>query len=226
MPLAAPRADDLTLSRDGAEHFPAALSATERGALGNAFSLAVGRPGARLGPGTNLRPLLCAADAIAVSFLGPASRPVRAVLLDKNCGRNWALGWHQDRTIAVKARRPVEGFVAWTVKAGIDHVEPPFALLERMLTLRLHLDPAGPGNAPLLIVRGSHRFGRIAEANSDAIAEREGKFACIADAGDVWAYAPTILHASERSTAPTARRVLQLSYSADDLPGGLKWLGV
>ena len=226
MPLAAPCADDPTLGRDGAEHFPAVLSRAERAALGNAFRLAPGRPGARLGPGRNLRPLLGAADAIAASFLGPASRAVRAVLLDKNPGRNWALGWHQDRTVALRARRPVEGFGAWTVKAGIVHVEPPFALLERMLTVRIHLDPAGPGNAPLLIVRGSHRLGRIAEADADAIAERDGAFACLAEAGDIWAFAPTILHASERSTTLAGRRVLQLSYSADDLPGGLEWLGV
>lgn len=226
MPLAAPRADDPTLARDGAEHFPAALSRAERAALGGALTIAPGRPGARLEPDKKLRPLLGAADAIAASFLGPASRPVRAMLLDKNPARNWALGWHQDRTIAVRARRPVDGYGAWTVKSGIVHVEPPFALLERMLTLRVHLDPAGPVNGPLLIVRGSHRLGRIAEADADAIAEREGTFACLAEAGDIWAYAPTILHASERSAAPAQRRVLQLSYSADDLPCGLEWLGV
>src|SRR5687767_10708268 len=116
MPLAAPRADDPTLARDGAEHFPATLSRAERAALSGAFILPQGRPGARLEPGKNLRPLLGAADAIAVSFLGPASRPVRAILLDKNPGRNWALGWHQDRTIAVRARQQVEGYGAWTVK--------------------------------------------------------------------------------------------------------------
>jgi hypothetical protein len=170
--------------------------------------------------------LLGAADAIAESFLGPASRPVRAMLLDKNTDRNWALGWHQDRTIAVRARRPVGGFGGWTVKAGIVHAEPPFALLEGMLTLRIHIDPAGPANAPLSIVRGSHRLGRLAEPGIAEVAARGEAHACIADAGDIWAYAATIVHASDRAVVPQRRRVLQISYSADDLPGGLEWLGV
>ncbi|HEY5723183.1 MAG TPA: phytanoyl-CoA dioxygenase family protein [Allosphingosinicella sp.] len=226
MPAPAFHADRLSLESDGAEHFPAALGAAELEALDRASTLAPGKPGRRLEPGMGLRALLGGPDAIAASLLGPAARPVRAMLLDKNRGRNWALGWHQDRTIALRARRPVHGFGAWTVKAGIVHAEPPFPLLERMLTLRVHLDPAGPDNAPLMIVPGSHRLGRIAEPDIPGIAERHEPFACLADAGDIWAYASTILHASERASAPARRRVLQLSYSADDLPGGLEWLGV
>ena len=216
----------MTLQRDGAEHFPAALSAQERGALDRALTLAPGKPGARLAPGQGLLPLLGSADAIAASFLGAASRPVRALLFDKNPSRNWSLGWHQDRTIAVKARVPAEGFEAWTVKSGIVHAEPPFALLERMLTLRIHLDPVGLDNAPLLIARGSHRFGRIAEPDLAESVKVGGTHACLADSGDIWAYAAVIVHASDRALIPGRRRVLQISYSADDLPGGLEWVGV
>ena len=45
-------------------------------------------------------------------------------------------------------------------------------------------------------------------------------------AGDVWVYSASILHASDRASAGGRRRVLQLSYSADPLPGGLEWLGI
>jgi hypothetical protein len=34
-----------------------------------------------------------------------------------------------------------------------------------MLTLRIHLDPVGPDNAPQLVMIGSHRFGRVAEGD-------------------------------------------------------------
>ena len=80
-------------------------------------------------------------------------------------------------------------------------------------------------NAPLLIAPGSHRLGRIAETEIDAIVTSKGIVSCLATAGDVWLYATPILHASAMS-AGARRRVLQVDYAANDLPGGLKWLGV
>lgn len=53
-----------------------------------------------------------------------------------------------------------------------------------------------------------------------------GQFACLAAAGDMWAYATPILHASSAATQPRRRRVLQVDYAAIDLPGGLEWLGI
>jgi ectoine hydroxylase-related dioxygenase (phytanoyl-CoA dioxygenase family) len=112
------------------------------------------------------------------------------------------------------------------MKSGIDHAVPPLALLERMLTLRLHLDDCAADNSPLLIAPGSHRLGRIAERDIPATVERLGASACLAGAGDIWAYRTLVLHASARAAAPTRRRVLQLLYSADTLPPPLDWLGV
>lgn len=166
------------------------------------------------------------ASRVATSILGPTARPVRATLFDKSPARNWSLGWHQDRTIAVRARIETAGFAYWTRKAGIVHVVPPFEILARMLTVRVHLDPAGPDNAPLLILPGSHRLGFIAERDIRAIAVGGPQAACLAGRGDLWLYAAPILHASARSAQPTRRRVLQLLFSADDLPNGLEWLGV
>lgn len=209
----------------GFRHFPAALAPDRIEALARLLP-ALDGPGARLGAVPGLAGLVGPATAIAASFLGPAAKPVRAVLFDKSAARNWALGWHQDRTIAVRRRIDTPGFGEWTVKAGIAHAVPPFAILERMLTLRIHLDPVGPDNAPLLVVPGSHRVGRIAEPEIAAIAARLGEVPCEAERGDLWVYATPILHASARALVPGRRRVLQLLYSAEDLPGGLEWLGV
>lgn len=96
------------------------------------------------------------------SRLGPAARPVRAILFDKTPEANWALAWHQDRTIAVRQRHQADGFDRWTVKARILHVEQPFKVLERMVTARIHLDPVDEENARLLVAVGSHRAGRVA----------------------------------------------------------------
>ena len=166
------------------------------------------------------------ATTIATSILGPTTRAVRATLFDKTPERNWALGWHQDRTIAVQRKLATCGYRDWTTKGGITHVVPPFEILEKMLTLRIHLDPAGMDNAPLLIAPGSHLLGRIAERELKAVAERCGTASCPAGRGDIWVYATPILHGSARAMRPGRRRVLQLLYSGDDLPNGLDWLGV
>lgn len=164
--------------------------------------------------------------AIAARLLGPSARPVRAVLFDKSDSANWSVAWHQDRTIAVKRRVEVEGFGPWSSKAGVQHVEPPFAVIEAMVTLRCHLDPCDADNAPLLAALGSHRLGRIPADRTGQWAADLETLACLAEPGDIWAYATPILHASERASRPSRRRVLQVDFSATDLPGGLEWLGV
>lgn len=108
----------------------------------------------------------------------------------------------------------------------MTHVAPPFDLLKRMVTLRVHLDDVPPTNAPLLIAPGSHKEGRVPVDAIQGVVNRRGIRVCVADAGDVWLYATPILHASEAATKPKQRRVLQLDYAAEDLPGGLEWLGV
>ncbi len=164
--------------------------------------------------------------AIAASAIGQDARPVRAVLFDKTEAMNWKLGWHQDRTIVVASRTDVAGFGPWTTKAGLQHVAPPFDLLERMVTLRIHVDPVEQDNAPLQIALGSHRLGLVPQPKiQDAVARCE-TMACLAEVGDVWMYSTAILHASDAAAAPRRRRVLQIDYAAFDLPGGLEWIGV
>lgn len=95
-----------------------------------------------------------------------------------------------------------------------------------MVTLRIHLDDVPADNAPLLIAPGSHRQGRVAERVIEAVVARCGVQACLADAGDVWAYATAIVHASASASGARHRRVLQVDYSAEALPGPLEWKGV
>jgi hypothetical protein len=163
---------------------------------------------------------------VAALHLGAAVRPVRAILFDKSKENNWALGWHQDRTIAVVERRDLEGFGPWTVKAGMIHVEPPPSLQAAMITLRIHLEDVGPDNAPLMVAAGSHRLGRIPQADIGDIVQSSRIGRCAARAGDIWAYSTPILHASEAAAKPRRRRVLQVDYAIEELPGGFRWLGI
>jgi ectoine hydroxylase-related dioxygenase (phytanoyl-CoA dioxygenase family) len=184
------------------------------------------RSGIRLDRVEGLADLVEPVSAIARERLGAAANPVRAVLFDKSPQHNWALGWHQDRTIALRERIALPGFDQWAIKSGILHAVPPFHFLERMLTARIHLDPADADNAPLRIAPASHRLGPIPEDRIAAVVEQCGEMECLADSGDLWLFATPILHASARASVPRRRRVLQILYSADRLPGSLRWLGI
>ncbi|WP_426026503.1 phytanoyl-CoA dioxygenase family protein [Brevundimonas sp. TSRC1-1] len=220
----------LELGRDGAELAPKALDSSTLAALEQVLaSQSRDVAGVRLFGVEGLPGFLAIngpIGSVAARSLGVMARPVRAILFDKTASANWSLAWHQDRVVAVRERKEVEGFGPWTRKHGALHVAPPFDLLARMLTLRVHLDPVPQTNAPLLIAPGSHRLGRIPEADVPEAVSRCGVAMCLAEAGDVWTYATPILHASDRASAATHRRVLQVDYAVGDLPGGLQWLGV
>ena len=213
----------MKLDRDGAQLFPAAFSPAEVAALRALFSHC--RESTRLRRTPGLSELVRPATEIARPYR-PGAEPVLARWFDKSPDGNWSLGWHQDRTIAVQARRDVPGFGQWTVKSGIPHAVPPFEFIRDMLTVRVHLDDVGERNAPLHVAPGSHRLGALPEPEIPAAVDRLGTRVCLAAAGDLWLYAAPLLHASDRSTAPARRRVLQLGYSSDRLPGGLVWLGI
>lgn len=221
---------ELVFDKDGAQLFPQVLDEANCVRLEAAFAeLPTNVPGVRIGDGFELAPFLDSAGpigAIAATALGSAARPVRAILFDKTAARNWALGWHQDRTIVVTERIDADEFGPWTIKAGLIQVEPPFAILEHMVTVRVHLDTVDGSNAPLRVIPGSHRLGRLREVEIERLVASTGERLCLAERGDVWLYSTPIVHASLAADPPRRRRVLQVDYSADAAPGPLTWRGV
>lgn len=220
----------LSLDKDGAELASSLLSATELTTLDDLFERRLhAKAGTRL-TGDRAFASIFAPTAtltkIATERLGVTARPVRAVLFDKTAEMNWPLGWHQDRTIALCRRIETPGFGPWSLKQGITHVEPPFELWSRMITLRAHLDEANADNAALIIAPGSHTLGRIPHSDVGRVVERCGKYTCAAQRGSIWIYRSSILHASDAALRPNRRRVLHVDFSAEDLPNGLEWLGV
>jgi len=158
--------------------------------------------------------------------LGASCFVVRSILFDKTPEANWKVAWHQDLSIAVCARRDVEGFGAWSEKAGVTHVQPPVEILERMLTLRLHLDANDEANAPLRVIPGSHAGGRLsAEAIAHLVrATSEVVTLCLVPRGGALLMRPLLLHASSAARVPHQhRRVVHLEFAAAPLPGGLEW---
>jgi ectoine hydroxylase-related dioxygenase (phytanoyl-CoA dioxygenase family) len=220
----------LRLDTHGAEHYPGALPIAEISALRSLADCALaGRSGVRVFGDDTLSQILAAhgiLGRIAAAMLGQRARPVRAIVFDKSPRNNWSVAQHQDRTIAVREPREVPGFGPWSTKAGVVHVEPPFDIIEHMITLRAHLDDCDEDNAPLLVAPGSHRLGRVRTTEAADVPTRHGRASCVASAGDVWLYATAIVHASDRARNPRRRRVLHVDYSNAHLPGGLDWLGI
>lgn len=160
---------------------------------------------------------------IAESVLGPDCAAVRGILFDKMPEANWKVAWHQDLTIGVKKRVEVAGFGPWSVKAGVDSVQPPTDVLERMITIRLHLDDCREDNGPLRVIPGSHGFGRL---DAPAIAEWRSRGPVISTAvpaGAALVMRPLLLHASSPAASPHHRRVVHLDFAGCALPGGLEW---
>ncbi len=156
-------------------------------------------------------------------ILGPNCFVARSIFFDKTEVANWKVPWHQDLTIAVAARVEVPGFTAWSVKDGVMHVQPPVALLERMLTVRLHLDDCDPENGPLQVISGSHKTGRL---DAESIAHWKGRqppAVCALSRGGAVLMRPLLLHASSAAITPKHRRVVHLEFASEPLPDGLSW---
>jgi ectoine hydroxylase-related dioxygenase (phytanoyl-CoA dioxygenase family) len=162
---------------------------------------------------------------LAECVLGRGCFVVRGILFDKTPATNWKVIWHQDLSIAVRERIDAPGFGPWSEKAGVAHVQPPAALLARMLAVRVHLDDCMADNGPVRVLPGSHRVGRLA---ADAIEEWKAgtdPVTCVVRRGGLLAFRPLLLHASSPARRPAHRRVVHFELAAEPLPYGLSWHG-
>jgi hypothetical protein len=152
--------------------------------------------------------------------LGPDGGLVRALFFDKPPGHSWALPWHKDYNVAVKAHRSLGVFTKPTTKAGVPHVEAPAELLHCMVTARVHLDDMTDENGPLRVIPGSHRRSR------DVGEPSRPPRVIYCRAGDVLLMRPLLTHASGHCVPATARhrRIVHLECAAGpDLPDGYEW---
>ncbi|WP_198421790.1 phytanoyl-CoA dioxygenase family protein [Lacipirellula parvula] len=157
------------------------------------------------------------------SHTGGEPRAARAIWFNKSPEANWLVAWHQDLAIAVRERVEAPGFGGWSVKEGVPHVQPPAEVLERMLTVRVHLDDADAENGALRVIPGTHLAGRLDAGQIEAVRCERAETICTARAGDALLMRPLLLHASGRSTSERPRRVLHIEYAGWELPHGLAW---
>ncbi len=148
---------------------------------------------------------------------------VRSTLFDKTPGANWGVPWHQDLSIAVAERHEVDGFSAWTRKAGVPCVQPPLNMMRRVLALRLHLDDCSAANGALKVLPGTHRLDKF---DNNAVERQQGQteeFICEVPAGGVVLMRPLLLHASSPMEVETSRRVIHFEFANFELPEPLQW---
>jgi len=156
-------------------------------------------------------------------ILGDSARPVRAIAFDKTAGRNWSVPWHQDRTIAVDRRDDGAGVRSWTVKDGVHHCEPPVELLERMVTLRWHLDAVGWQDGCIRVLPGSHRMGRLITADIRKLLTEFPAVDVPVPVGSVFVMSPLLVHSSRKRVTQGRRRVLHVEMAAGNPPAPLGW---
>jgi ectoine hydroxylase-related dioxygenase (phytanoyl-CoA dioxygenase family) len=156
-------------------------------------------------------------------LLGRQVFPVRAIFFDKTPESNWRVPWHQDLTIAVAAKIETPGFVAWSVKDDVLHVQPPRKILESMVTIRLHLDDCSADNGALKIIPGSHLEGKLDAVQMTEWVSKQSAVTCEIQKGGALLMRPLLLHSSLPAKNPSHRRVLHIEYATTKLPNGLKW---
>ena len=216
--------DAVTLERDGRVWFRDALGADDLGLLDRACEVS-GAPGARLDWTDGLARAIGAVSELTklARRLQPGAMPVRVVVFNKSSDLNWNVPWHQDRVIAVRERHDVDGFHAWTRKAGVWHVEPPIGFLREMIFARVHLDDADAQNGCLELALGSHAYGQVKADDADDVARSARLEICRARRGDVLFVKALTLHRSRSSARQTDRRTLRIDYCASSLPPPLAW---
>ena len=160
--------------------------------------------------------------SLVTPILGDSARVVRGIFFDKNPAANWKVPWHQDLTIAVKNRLDIPGFHPWSVKEGVPHVQPPTAILEQMLTVRIHLDRTDESNGALKVIPGSHAEGKLTTAEIDRW-KQSPVVSGNCEAGGILLMRPLLLHASSIAIVPSHRRVIHLEYASHQLSDGLEW---
>jgi len=159
----------------------------------------------------------------AEAILGPAVRPTKLTVFEKAARSNWKVPFHQDLTISVSHRCDLPGYGPWSVKDGIQHVQPPLAVLQRVIAVRLHLDETPAGNGALRVLPGTHKLGRISRDRIASLRRQIPEAACPLPAGGAMLMSPLLLHASSPAATPSHRRVLHFEYSDAALPDDLHW---
>ncbi|MES2886751.1 MAG: phytanoyl-CoA dioxygenase family protein [Pseudomonadota bacterium] len=144
-------------------------------------------------------------------------------MFDKSPERNWMVGFHQDLSIPVASHSADPVLQGWSEKEGLLFVQPPAAILQQLVAVRVHLDDCHLGDGPLRVVPGSHRHGILDVDATSRLQQAHGEVSCTGPAGSLLVLSPLLLHASSKATGARRRRVLHFLWGPPTLTHGLRW---
>ena len=157
-------------------------------------------------------------------LLPPHAVAVQCTLFEKSAAdKNWLVALHQDLSIPVRGKVESGQCSGWSEKEGGLFVQPPAAVLESLVAVRVHLDECGVHNGPLRVVPGSHRHGRLSGVEAQQQRRDQGEHVCVNPRGRALLLKPLLLHSSSKSTTDAPRRVLHFLYGSRELPCQLQW---
>ena len=159
--------------------------------------------------------------AVIKEIFGEKYFVVKSIYFDKPEKSNWYVAYHQDLTISVDRKLPLENFGPWTTKQNQFAVQPPLNILENIFTIRIHLDNTNENNGALKVVPRSHAKGIYRPETIDWNMETEE--ICSVEKGGIMIMKPLLLHGSNRTTNCNKRRVIHIEFSDMELPEELNW---
>jgi ectoine hydroxylase-related dioxygenase (phytanoyl-CoA dioxygenase family) len=148
---------------------------------------------------------------------------VQCTLFDKAPEKNWLVALHQDLSIPVSRRVESPECSGWSEKEGQMYVQPPVAVLEQLVAVRIHLDDCLVESGALHVVPKSHSQGRLSRERVEDLRRQNGETVVPVARGGALIMRPLILHASSKATSLAPRRVLHFVFGPPKLPLGLEW---
>lgn len=159
--------------------------------------------------------------SVLTQLLGERYFVVKSIYFDKPQTSNWYVSYHQDLTISVDKKLTLNGFDFWTTKQNNFSVQPPLGVLQKIVTVRIHLDETNENNGALKIVPKSHLKRIYRPKTIDWTVEKE--VICSVSKGGIMLMKPLLLHSSGRTTNDKQRRVIHIEFSNQELPMELNW---
>lgn len=149
-------------------------------------------------------------------------KSIKSIYFDKPPNANWIVNWHQDLTINVTNRIETADFLNWRVSEKRTIVQQNKAILENIITIRIHLDDCTRQNGALRVIKKSHLNG-VVEIKEWIKTKEKDVSICEVEKGGVLIMKPLILHSSRRVENKMKRRVIHIEFTDQELPNGLSW---
>ena len=160
--------------------------------------------------------------SLVKKILPNCNTSIKSIYFNKPPKANWVVSWHQDITINVKNEVKTKGFKNWRTKGDRTIVQPDLETLQKIYTIRIHLDDCNKENGALHVITESHVNGviNLKEWTKEKIGS---EYICEVSKGGILIMNPLLLHSSKRTENNKNRRVIHIEFSNANLPNGIRW---